>query len=189
MNIHQINIDYDPSEDRVLMRMNTQEKELVEVWLTRKIALQLLPALEQLNVELLSHQVGMNTPAHDAQTKQLLADLAQQKTLENANFSTPFENNLESTLTGARPLLVTQLQASLVEKKGLRVELTEKIPSSQRQLDLMLDIELLQGIQHLLSRAISSADWKPAPLIINTDDNNFAADMLLNTHPQFGYLN
>jgi len=113
-NIHQISIDHDPLEDRVLVRMNTQNKELVEVWLTRKISLQLLPALEKLNVELLNRQKDINRPLNDEQSKLHMADLIHQQTLENSNFSTPFEQ-LKDPLTGPRPLLVTNLQATLLD--------------------------------------------------------------------------
>ena len=104
MNIHQICVEHDPVEDRVLMRMNTHDKELIEIWLTRRIALQLMPALDQLNTELVAKQTGVNTPLMDQQSKKLMAELVHQRTLDQSNFSTPFQP-YENLLTGPRPCL------------------------------------------------------------------------------------
>ena len=188
MNIHQICVEHDPVEDRVLMRMNTHDKELIEIWLTRRIALQLMPALEQLNTELVAKQTGVSTPLMDQQSKKLMADLVHQRTLDQSNFSTPFQL-FENLLTGPRPFLVTHLQASLFEHAGLRIELLEKIASSERQLELTLDNELLQGLQHLLTKSVDAAQWKQSVSLSLQDDGAWGSDFANSTLGQSGYLN
>jgi len=189
MNIHQICVEHDPVEDRVLMRMNTHDKELIEIWLTRRIALQLMPALDQLNTELVAKQTGVNTPLMDQQSKKLMADLVHQRTLDQSNFSTPF-HPYENLLTGPRPFLVTHLQASLFEHAGLRIELMEKIASSERQLELTLDNELLQGFQHLLFKSVEAAQWKhTVSLSLQDDAGSWGSDFANATLGQSGYLN
>lgn|GEM_PF-610085 len=187
-NIHQISIDHDPLEDRVLVRMNTQKKELVEVWLTRKISLQLLPALEKLNIELLNRQKDINRPLNDDQSKQHMADLIHHQALENSNFSTPFEQ-LKDPLTGTRPLLVTNLQATLLDNEGLKLDLCEKIKDNERMLELTLDKNLLQGFKHLLSKAIENSEWKLACETHHATDGNYAPDLLAGWTSNSGYLN
>lgn len=187
-NIHQISIDHDPLEDRILVRMNTQNKELVEIWLTRKISLQLLPALEKLNIELLNRQQDINRPVHDEHSKHLMADLIHQQTLENSNFSTPFEL-LKDPLTGPRPLLVTHLQATLLDNAGLKLDLSEKLNDNERLLELTLDKDLLQGFKHLLSKALDHSEWKVPTEHPTPQDNTFGADLLSSWMANGGYLN
>jgi hypothetical protein len=187
-NIHQISIDHDPLEDRVLVRMNTQNKELVEVWLTRKISLQLLPALEKLNVELLNRQKDINRPLNDEQSKLHMADLIHQQTLENSNFSTPFEQ-LKDPLTGPRPLLVTNLQATLLDNAGLKLDLSEKIKDNERMLELTLDKDLLQGFKHLLFKAIEISEWKLALDANLGQEGSYTPDLLAAWTSNSGYLN
>ena len=188
MNIHQICVEHDPVEDRVLLRMNTHDKELIEVWLTRRIALQLLPALDQLNTELVAKQTGVNTPLLDKHSKKLMADLVHQSTLDQSNFSTPFQIH-ENLLTGPRPFLVTHLQASMFEHAGLKIELAEKVASSERQLQLTLDNELLQGFQHLLTKSVETAQWKHAVTLSLHDDGPWGSDFANVTRGENGYLN
>jgi len=186
--IHQISIDHDPLEDRILVRMNTQNKELVEIWLTRKISLQLLPALEKLNVELLNRQKDINRPLHDAQSRHLMADLIHQQTLENSNFSTPFEQ-LKDPLTGPRPLLVTHLQATLLDNAGLKLDLSEKLNDNERLLELTLDKDLLQGFKHLLSKALDHSEWRVPTENTPAADGNPGHDLLAAWMSGGGYLN
>jgi hypothetical protein len=187
-NIHQISIDHDPIEDRVLVRMNTQNKELVEIWLTRKISLQLLPALEKLNVELLNRQKDINRPVHDEHSKHLMADLIHQQTLENSNFSTPFEP-LKDPLTGPRPLLVTHLQATLLDNAGLKLDLSEQLHGNERLLELTLDKDLLQGFKHLLSKSIDHSEWRVPTEGPAAQESNSGPDLLHSWMANGGYLN
>ena len=187
-NIHQISIDHDPLEDRVLVRMNTQNKELVEIWLTRKISLQLLPALEKLNVELLNRQKDMNRPLHDEHSKHLMADLIHQQALDNSNFSTPFDL-LKDPLTGPRPLLVTHLQATLLDNAGLKLDLSEKLSDNERLLELTLDKDLLQGFKHLLTKAVENSEWKVPGEPTGRQEGTYGADVLEGWTSNSGYLN
>jgi hypothetical protein len=186
--IHQISIDHDPLEDRILVRMNTQNKELVEIWFTRKISLQLLPALEKLNIELLNRQKDINRPIHDEHSQHLMADFIHQQTLENSNFSTPFET-LKDPLTGPRPLLVTHLQATLLDNAGLKLDLSEQLHGNQRLLELTLDKDLLQGFKHLLSRSIDNSEWRvPSEKQVHQEGNT-GSDVLQSWMAKGGYLN
>ena len=47
MNIHQLNVSHNDRQDRLLLRVNTQTAEEFRFWLTRRLTLRLLPALQQ----------------------------------------------------------------------------------------------------------------------------------------------
>jgi hypothetical protein len=52
MNIHQLSVNHDERQDRLLLRLNTQDQQEFRFWLTRRMTLRLMPAIEQSAVRL-----------------------------------------------------------------------------------------------------------------------------------------
>ena len=70
MNIHQLNVSHNDRQDRLLLRLNTQTAEEFRFWLTRRMALRLVPALEQTIGRLESTQARVMAP--DPASQQIL---------------------------------------------------------------------------------------------------------------------
>lgn len=73
MNIHQLSVHHDERQDRLLLRLNTQDQQEFRFWLTRRMTLRLMPAIQQSAVRLEAAQPGV--AATDAPTQHLLTEL------------------------------------------------------------------------------------------------------------------
>lgn len=61
MKIHQLTVHYDPSEDRLLLRIGTTDQTEIQAWLTRRMTLKLAPALPKV----LANQITLTETDHD----------------------------------------------------------------------------------------------------------------------------
>ena len=52
MNIHQLSVHHEERQDRLLLRLNTKDQQEFRFWLTRRMTLRLLPAIEKTAVRL-----------------------------------------------------------------------------------------------------------------------------------------
>ena len=80
MNIHQVSVSYVMEQDRLLIRINGKEGGEMRAWMTRRLALGLLPVLGQTTTEQISKvaAAAITTAAPpaagaDAQRGQMLA--------------------------------------------------------------------------------------------------------------------
>ena len=73
MNIHQLSVNHDERQDRLLLRLNTQDLKEFRFWLTRRMSLRLMPAIEQSAERLEAAQPGVAVT--DAPSQQLLSEL------------------------------------------------------------------------------------------------------------------
>ncbi len=87
MQIHQLSVSHEEVQDRLLVRLNTQEAHEYRFWLTRRLALRLLPALDQSLIRLEAAQPGV--AAADLSTQQILTDIKRDAFLQSADFATP----------------------------------------------------------------------------------------------------
>jgi hypothetical protein len=85
--------------------------------------------------------------------------------------------------------LVTNLQATLLDNAGLKLDLSEKLSDNERLLELTLDKDLLQGFKHLLSKAIENSEWKTPGELSDRQDGSYGADVLAGWTSNSGYLN
>ena len=83
MNIHQLSLNHDVLQDRLLLRINTTAKEELRIWLTRRLALGLQPHLERLGLEAMTPKAAMETPVQTEQARQMMAEFKQQENLSN----------------------------------------------------------------------------------------------------------
>jgi hypothetical protein len=67
MNIHQLSVSYDERQDRLLLRLNTQDRQEFRFWLTRRMALRLFPAIEQSVQRMEASQPGVAAPDTSSQ--------------------------------------------------------------------------------------------------------------------------
>lgn len=116
MGIHQLSVLHDERQDRLLLRVNTQEGEEFRFWLTRRMVARLLPAVEQAVGKLESQRSGVLAP--DAPTRQMLTDMQREAFMQQADFKTPYAPPPGMRLPlGEQPLLVTDVQISVLPSK------------------------------------------------------------------------
>jgi hypothetical protein len=92
VDIHQIEIKYLADADRLQMQVRTRAGELVSIWFTRRLMLRLWTPLQQLAARL---AVARTAPGAVAvpEAREMLAQAARKRVLENTDFSTPFDRS------------------------------------------------------------------------------------------------
>lgn len=195
MQLHQLSMAYVAEQDRILARVNTQDGQELQFWLTRRLALGLTPVLDKVASE---HSARMGaagiTPAQvatmDPVSRKTVAEFQRSETLKGADFSTPYQPAPKPLPRFEHPLLVTEVQLSPLANGQVRIRCVEKLPGAEdaqrRQFQLNLSQQLLHAFVHLLERAVRHSLWR--------DPTSVASDVLAMPEPPAGppratYLN
>jgi hypothetical protein len=158
MNIHQLSVHHDERQDRLLLRLNTLDQQKFRFWLTRRMTLRLMPAIQQSAVRLEAAQPGV--AATDAPSQHLLTELKRDAFLKKADFATPFDNHATQWPLGAEPLLITDAHLTIQPNGALEISFEDKSgPDQARTCQLHLQISLVHGMVHLIQQAIEKAEW------------------------------
>lgn len=161
MQIHQFNVSYNDRQDRLLLRVSTQSGEEYRFWLTRRLTLRLMPALQETVARLEASQPQM--VANDAASRQILTDLKRDSFLQNADFETPYADQARLLPLGESPMLVSDVEFRF---HGSLVQLTlqdKGTAAAQLQsCQLNLPASLLHGLIHLMQQAATKAEWQTA---------------------------
>ena len=158
MNIHQLSVHHDERQDRLLLRLNTQELQEFRFWLTRRMTLRLMPAIEQSAKRLEAAQPGV--AATDAPSQHLLTELKRDAFLKKADFATPFDNRANQWPLGSDPLLITDAHLSIKPGGALEISFEDKSnPANARSCQLNLQVSLVHGMVHLIQQASEKAEW------------------------------
>jgi hypothetical protein len=158
MNIHQLSVNHDERQDRLLLRLNTQDLQEFRFWLTRRMTLRLMPAIEKSAKRLEAAQPGVAVT--DAPSQQLLTELKRDAFLKKTDFATPFENRATHWPLGAEPLLITDAHLTIQPNGALEISFEDKSgPAQARTCQLHLQISLVHGMVHLIQQAIEKAEW------------------------------
>jgi hypothetical protein len=142
--LHQLNINYVPVEDRLMLRINTQAGDEFRLWLTRRYTGLLLDLLTK---EIDKHG-GVPTLASTTETKNLFKQGAMEKRYE------------EEKITNY-PLGETGFLASKINyKSGAKGVLTlEMLPEKGQGITLNLNKTLLFMFYNLLTQGCSQSAW------------------------------
>lgn len=169
MQIHQLNIQYQPEQDRILARINTVTGTELRLWLTRRLTLGLLPVLrkvegEQLKKSLIAQpdpDVGLT--AKDPKVQEMLEEFKKEQTLQQADFKTPYKQPEPGT-TPEQPLLIIEAQITPLDNFSARLKflaLAAETPQ-KREIKMELDPRLMRGMVHLMEKAFADSRWEQA---------------------------
>lgn len=161
MNIHQVNVSYIVEQDRLLVRINSPGGEEFRIWLTRRFSLQLLPVLSHSSQEQLRAHLPAPDPAAPPaeQREQMVHNFKKEAAVYAGDYQTPFRDQPSALPLGDEPLLVTELKLSPLRAGKLEMALIEKLPHRQRDMQIVMDITLTQGLLRLLHLAIKGSGW------------------------------
>lgn len=157
MQIHQLSVSHDEIQDRLLVRLNTQNSHEFRFWFTRRMALRLLPAMNQSLSRLEAAQPGV--AASDEQAQQILTDIKREDFLKSADFATPYAAVPQQLPLGPEPLLVTDVQLSVPSHGSLEVIFQQKAAGAIQSCHLHLQAPLVHGWIHLLRQTMAKAEW------------------------------
>lgn len=175
MNIHQVNVSYSGEQDRLLVRINSRGGEEFRAWLTRRLTLKLLPHLGQTAQAQMERQFQPPQPAVPLaeQRAQLVENFQKEAAVYQGDFQTPFQDQPAALPLGEEPLLVTELTFTPLADAKLQVVLLERLPGKQRDLQLVMDPGLTQGLLRLLKQGLQTSGWtEPAPALAGTSSDD-----------------
>ncbi len=189
MNIHQVSVSYQPDQDRILVRINTQTGEALQLWLTRRLIVNLLPGLNQAVTGVVSNSLQL--ASQDEQDKQMLMEFKKQESVSQADFKTPFKPEAASFPVGQVPLLVTHMQMSPMGTDALMFKFEEKLSdqSTPRGLQITLAPQMLLSFIHLLETAVKASEWGILPELRQQNSTNESALEAFNPSDSPRYLN
>jgi hypothetical protein len=165
MQIHQLSVNYQAEQDRVLLRVNSTSGEEMRLWLTRRLMVGLWPLLTRLQTEqvLKAEAAGSALQSADEDLRRMLADFRKEEFLQKADFDTPYQDK-ENLPLGPAPLLVTDVDATPIADGRLRLAFNERASVSggakPRGFQLELDPRLMQGLMHLVEQALAQSQWR-----------------------------
>jgi len=163
MNIHQMSVNYAERDDRLLLRVNTQDGQEFRMWLTRRMTGRLLPHLQACVVQI--ETCNLQVMVSDPTAQQMLTALQRETFLEKADFKTPFASEAPALPLGTDPILVTDVQLNVHTSGTLNVVFqdTSGDYTTGRSCQLALQASLLHGLLHLLQQALQKANWRMEP--------------------------
>lgn len=151
MRLHQLKLDFIPEQDRLLLRVSTDNQLEVRLWLTRRALRLLWPRLVQMVRASPEVALQSNPEARDA-----LVGMQHERALSQANFAQPFEDVPREMPLGAKPILVARIQT---DNDGDGNKVLGLLPQEGQGIRLTLDNALLHSLCKLLQTAVAKSDW------------------------------
>ena len=154
MDIHQIQVKYEPVADRLLMQVRTRDEQLFALWLTRRMVMRLWPHFRQLVTDL---AVARTAPAAMPvpEAREMMAQAAREKALQSTDFKTKFNPTSTKLPLGPEPMLPAAID--LGKAPGGAVILAVR-DSQGRSLELRLGEDLANGWMKLVENALAVSE-------------------------------
>ena len=151
--IHQLQVAFDATEDRLLFRLTTTAQEEFRVFLTRRFVRGLWPLLHKT----IDSKVAVKAP--QAESRREVIAFEHEKAVSATDFRTPFQEPAPETPRsfplGQTPYVAAQGNVRL-EGASFKLALN---PVQGQGIEIGLDDRLMHSFCRLLEQAIRSADW------------------------------
>lgn len=175
MNIQQLSVIYQSEEDRILLRILTQDLQELQLLFTRKLMLGAWPLLQRASTQTTAQMAA--TQAHvaaaDDAAKVAMADFSRAASLEKADFKTPYSaEHVKWRPLGAQPLLITEIHVTPLAQGRLQLNVAERLPGRvpPRTLQMQLEQALIHGLMQLLGQSLAASGWvEPAAWLAEAD--------------------
>ncbi|MBN0988391.1 hypothetical protein [Amphritea pacifica] len=146
---NQINLSYNSVEDRILIRACENGKEY-RAWWTRRLALRLFKLFQE-------HRFPTENSASHLQPEQQqsLGDIEKHGAVQQADFSTPFQDGAEHFPLGENGILVQRVDIK-TEGKIVRFVM---LPAEGEGMTLSLPPGQRYSFEHMLQQVMVAAEW------------------------------
>ncbi len=159
MDLHQLQLTYQPDEDRILMRLSFRAEEgalhEIRAWLTRRLVHHLWSGI----VRALETQVKLDQPQAAHASAEIIG-LAHQASIsaikERGEFGIPFDNAVQAFPPGGAPMLVTLAQFTMKPQQPLRINFC---PTQGDGFEVGFSAGVLHGFCTLLQESVKTAEW------------------------------
>lgn len=151
MSIHQIQVRYDETQDRILLRLSTTDGSEFRFWLTRRFVKRLWGML----VQMLEWDQAVQQQ-HDVQTRRTVLDIQHEGYARQANYSKNFEETPRAMPFGEAPVVLAKARG---KRRDSGTQVLSLHPQEGQGIDVTLDTKLLHIFSRLLREAVAKADW------------------------------
>lgn len=142
--LHQINVTYSSKEDRLLLRVTTQQGDEFRVWLTRRFS----GVLQNILIQEMDKYGGAPSIGSSQQTKQMFKAGAFEKSFEH--------DKGKNYPLGEAGFLAFTIKAANAGKGNLHLEI---LPEQGAGVTFTLNKSLLYMFHNLLIQGITKAEW------------------------------
>ena len=149
--LHQVQIKYEPVEDRGLLRIRTQDDREMRFWLTRRFT----RGLWALLMRLLESDSEIVSQA-DEHAKSAMLSFKHEEAIARGDFTTRYQETQTHAATEETPLLVIKAEGK-VQQDGRRV--LRLYPQGGHVVQLVLDDSLLHSLCKIISDMVRVTDW------------------------------
>lgn len=111
--LHQVHVEYEPAEDRILLKFNTMDRQELRLWLTRKFVKSFWDALQKL-LESLGRAGAQSDPA----LRKAMVGLEQDRAAPEERFVKGFAGEASSFPLGESPVLITGFSYKAPKRPG-----------------------------------------------------------------------
>lgn len=151
INLSQIQIHFSETHDRILLRINTIEKEEYRFWLTRRFVKRLFPVL---------NRSFDNIPEVAAQTtfsnREAVMDFQRQQVNDRVDFQQPFNEKVDTYPLGKSALLISK--AKLIPLKKGEFQLSLRGEKNQGA-EFNFNSDILYLFYDMLFETIHKTGW------------------------------
>ncbi len=155
--IRQINITFLAEEDRLLLRLNTTDKDEFRIWLTRRVVRQFALGLSGAERRLLGLE---NQPAPGTRAIQ---EFQREARTAGVDFNERFTEGAGNFPFGAEPVLATGFE---VRPQGESV-IISIAGGNKGSLSFVLGVRDIHGILAMLQKAVAQSDWDLGQVLEN----------------------
>lgn len=150
--LHQLKLDYDAGEDRLVLRISTHDRTEVRLWLTRRFT----KALWQGLIRVVEADPSALL-ASDPESRESVMAYQHEKAVDEEQFGHTFEDTATEFPLGETPALVVGLSIGSPEPNDPPRLIFET--ADKRLVSLGLDQQILHSLVHLLAISMKQTDW------------------------------
>lgn len=148
--INQIQIRYTPIEDRILLRLNTEDASEFRFWITRSYAKVLAASL----LELLRSTDEIQQQQENVQ--KAIISFQHEEALSKADFAKTFQAQPKNLPLGDVPVLLSRFSVKQTPDGNPMLCM---YPEQGQGIDLALQQQLLHSISKLFADALAESEW------------------------------
>lgn len=149
--INQIQISFNPTEDRLLLRMNTSDSTGFQFWLTRRYVKLLWPIL----LSMLERNEQVSAQQTEQAKKEVLS-FQHQEAARKMDYTQQYKEEPGHQPLGTEPVLLSRIS---VKNLADGQQMLCIHPEDGQGIELILDQTLLHSICKLLQDTVAKAEW------------------------------
>ena len=149
--LQQLNIRFDPVQDRLLLKLRAHDAGEMRLWLTRRFVKLLWRVLHPM----LSELSGAAAQPHQAAQDAVMA-FQNQQAVAKTDFTSAYRSDVKPTPLGSEPILAATIQRQSLNDRQAQIKLA---PLTGPGIELTCDADTLHAICASLMAAVKKTDW------------------------------